>query len=152
MFAFLKNTTFLMILCASFAISTISLAARTFSLAAQVTALTASAASTAVAHRKTLASAVAREKAKARIRRYIAAIPVAGLAAVAYFETEDFLEWQEDNPDGTKTDYACEVADASAMVIDETLQALPDNLRPSSDFVLSRLPECGPNLQAPSLD
>ena len=138
MFSFLKNTTFLIIMCASLMISTLSLAAKAAGATAQVAAMTASAAATAAAHR----TALAKVKAKARLRRYVAAIPVAGIAAVTYFETEDFLEWQEENPEGTKMDYACEIADASASVVDETLQSLPKRVRPSSDFVLSKLPDC----------
>ena len=142
MFGFLRNTTFLLITCATLAVSTLSLAAKTVALSGQVATMTASAATAAVANRKAIASAVARTKAKARIRRYVAAIPLVGIAAAGAFETQDYLEWQEENPERDRGDYACEVADASASVIDEVLQSLPERVRPSSDLVLSKMPEC----------
>ncbi len=95
--------------------------------------MTASAAATAVAHRTALAKAVAKTKAKARLRRLIAAAPFVGLAAVGYFEEQDFQEWLLDNPEGTRAEYGCEVAALTAEVLDETLQDLPDSFRPNAD-------------------
>ncbi|MBU2980299.1 hypothetical protein KO498_00605 [Lentibacter algarum] len=140
--ALIKNTTFLLIMCATLAISTASLAVKTVGLSAQVAGLSASAASAAIAHRKELASAISRAKAKARLRRFVAAIPLAGIAAVGEFERRDFLAWQEENPEGSFKQYSCEIAALSAEVLDEVLQELPELARPSPERVLSMLPEC----------
>ena len=124
------------------AVLTATLFATTTVLAVQVKYLKASiasaAAATAIAHRK----ALKRASAKARLRRYISTIPIAGMAAAAYFEQRDFATWQGDNPDGTFGDYSCEVVTVSAEVMDDVLQELPEQLRPSQDMVLSALPEC----------
>jgi hypothetical protein len=146
MFAFLKSSVFLVVMCLSLALATATLAMKTTMLTAQVATMTASAGAAAVANRAAIAKAVARTKAKARIRRYIAAIPIVGMGAVGAFETQDYLEWKTDNPDGSMADYSCEVSNASAGVVDEVLQSLPDRFRLSSDLVLSYLPECeGPD-------
>ena len=142
MLAFLKNTTFLIITCATLAISTAGLAVKTVSLSAQMAGLTASAATAAVAHRKELAAAVSRAKAKARLRRVMAAIPFVGIAAVGEFERREYLEWTEQNTGGTFRQYRCEIAALSAEVMDEVLQELPEKVRPSSETVLGLLPDC----------
>lgn len=142
LFALFKNTVFLLVTCATLAVSTAGLAVRSVQLSAEVAGLSASAATAAIANRKAIAAAVARTKAKARLRRVVAAIPIAGIAAAGYFEHQDFAEWQEDNPDGTASEYGCEVATLSAEVVDEVLQELPERVRPSRDTVLSLLPEC----------
>lgn len=48
--------------------------------------MSANAAAAAVRHRKELAEAVARTKAKARLRRLVAAVPFVGAGAIVYFE------------------------------------------------------------------
>lgn len=142
MIALLKNTTFLLITCATLAVSTAGLAVKTASLTAQVGLMTANAAGAAIAHRKAIAAAVARTKAKARLRRIVAAIPLVGIGAVAEFERRDFVAWQEENPEGTFGEYGCEVATVSAEVMDEVLQELPEWSRPKPETVLGFLPEC----------
>ena len=142
MFKLFKNSVFLLILCATLAVSTASLAMKTITLGGEVAVLSASVAGNALANRKAIASAVMKAKAKARLRRYIAAIPVAGVAAVAAFETQDYLEWREEHPDGTKADYTCEMAESSAAVVDDVLQSLPERFRPSTETLESYLPSC----------
>lgn len=140
--ALLRNTIFLLMVIATLAVSTAVLTIKTISLGAQVTAMTASAASAAIAHRKEIAATVARVKAKARLRRVAAAFPFVGIGVVGYFERQDFVEWQEDNPEGTLAEYSCEVATISAEVADEVLQELPESVRPSRDQLLSYLDGC----------
>lgn len=140
--ALLQSTAVLVTLLLVFASSTAALTMRTITLGAQVSAAGAQAAATAIAHRKAIAAAVAREKAKGRLKRYIVAVPLAGTAAAAGFEYVDYREWSEANPDGTAGEYSCEVAINSAAVLDEVLQELPERARPSRDFVLGLLPEC----------
>lgn len=126
----------------SLAASTIALGVWAVSLTAQVATVTASAAAAAVANRKAIAAAVARTKAKARLRRFVAALPIAGVAAVAVFERQDYLEWQEENPDGDFADYSCQSAHLSAELVNDVLAGLPAAIRPSEAFLLSQLPEC----------
>lgn len=139
LFAILKNTTFLLILCGTLAVSTATLAMRTASLGTQ---LAAAGAGAALAQRKAVAAAVTTTKAKARLRRLMVAVPIAGIAAGGYFERQDYKQWQTENPQGTFGDYSCEVATVSAEVVDEVLQELPERVRPSRALILSRLPEC----------
>ena len=73
-------------------------------------------------------------------------VPVVGIAAVGYFEEQDFQEWKEENPDLGRSDYACEMSQVSAEVIDEMLQELPEQVRPSREFLISKLPECAAQL------
>ena len=137
----LKNTVFLTILCLMLAISTATLAIKTLSLGAKVAAVTAGA---TAAQRQAVATAVTRTKAKARLRRMVVMVPVAGIAAAGYFEEQDYREWKEENPELGRKDYACEVSHVSAEVIDDMLQGLPEDIRPSREFLLSKLPECTP--------
>ncbi len=140
----LRNTVVLIWLCAALLFSTVALAVQAVTLTAQVATVTASASAAALSHRKDLAKAIARTKAKARLRRMLVAVPVVGAGAAVAFEAQDFRDWQVDNPDGTFADYSCEVASLSAEVVDEVLQDLPDGFRPSRDMVLNQLPECAP--------
>ncbi len=171
LFSFLKTTVFLLILCISLATTTISMAVWAFSVTSQVATMTASAATTAIAHRKSIAAAIAktrarmtiqrkkavakavvRTKSKARLRRIMVAVPLVGLAAAGYFEHGNYQEWKEDNPDGDLRDYSCEVSTLSAEVIDEVLQELPEKVRPSRKLVLFQLPECGDEKSGQSSD
>ncbi len=111
-------------------------------MATTVATMTTKAAATAVAHRKQLATIVARTKAKARLRRTIVAVPIAGIGAITYFEEQDYREWKEQNPEGTRQQYACEVAALTAEIIDAVLQELPKMVRPSPSAVISQIPEC----------
>lgn len=104
--------------------------------------MTVSAAAAALANRKAIAAAIVRTKAKARLRRAVVALPIAGVAAAVAFERQDYLEWKDDHPDGDVEDYGCEVGTVSAEVIDDVLQELPGPVRPSRDWLLSRLPGC----------
>ena len=129
-------------LCGALLISTVALGLQAFTLSAQVATVTASASAAALRHRKELARAATKAKAKARLRRALVAIPIVGTGAAVAFEAQDFQEWQEENPEGSFSDYSCEVASLSAEVVDEVLQDLPESVRPSRDMVLNQLPEC----------
>jgi hypothetical protein len=138
----LRNTVVLMWLCGALLVSTVALGVQALTLSAQVATVTASASAAALRHRKELARAVTRAKAKARLRRVLVAIPIVGTGAAVAFEAQDFQDWQDDNPEGSFTDYSCEVAALSAEVVDEVLQDLPEGVRPSRDMVLKQLPDC----------
>lgn len=141
-FRLFRNVVFLGWLCLALASTTLAATVWAVQLTATVATVSAKAAATAVAHRRQLTRAIARTKAKARLRRLIAAVPIAGLGAIAYFEERDFQEWKRDNPDGTRADYTCEVAELSAEVIDEVLQDLPGSIRPGPEQVQGWLPKC----------
>jgi len=76
-------------------------------------------------------------------------LPIAGIAAAVAFERQDYLEWKQENPDGDVEDYGCEVSAVSAEVIDEVLQDLPGQVRPSRDWLLSRMPDCESGMPGP---
>lgn len=86
--------------------------------------------------------AIAKTKAKAKMRRAIIAVPLAGIAAVAWFEKSDFDEWQANNPDNDMDDYVCEISATSAGIVDEVLHELPSWLRPTNGMVAENLPKC----------
>lgn len=142
LFSFFRTVGFLAVLCVSLATATVSMAVWAISLTAQVTAMTATAAATLIANRKAIAAAVLRTKAKARLRRALIVLPIAGIGAAIVFERQDYLEWQQDNPDGDLEDYGCEISALSAEVVDEVIQDLPASVRPSPDWLLARLPGC----------
>ena len=89
-----------------------------------------------------MAKAISKEKAKARLKRLIVAVPLLGTGAALAFEGNDLKVWLEENPDKSSTDYGCEVASSSAEVMDELLAELPEKFRPSRDLVMSKMPEC----------
>jgi hypothetical protein len=63
--------------------------------------------------------------AKARLRRIATAVPIVGLGAAGYFEERDRRDWLDANPGKTNADYACEIAELTASVMDEVLAELP---------------------------
>ncbi|WP_297776423.1 hypothetical protein [uncultured Roseovarius sp.] len=141
-FGLFRSVVFLAWLSAALASMAITASIWALQMTSTVAAMSAKAVSSAVAHRKQLAKAVAKTKAKARLRRAVVAVPFAGLGAIAYFEEQDFQEWLEENPEGTRKQYACEVASLTAEVVDEVLQELPELMRPTPETVLGYMPEC----------
>ena len=135
LFACFRNTVFLGALCLM--LLTTTLGAITWGLQTAA-ALTAATAATSVA----VAKAVMKTKAKARIRRAVVAIPIIGLGAIVYFEERNFKEWLEDNPEGTRQEYGCEVVEMTAQVLEEVLQELPEYVRPEPETVFKLIPKC----------
>ena len=138
----LRSTVFAVALIAVLASSVIGTTLWALQLSAAVATMSANAAAAAVRHRKELAEAVARTKAKARLRRLVAAVPFVGAGAIVYFEDQDYRDWLAENPSGTPGEYVCDVARLSAEVIDEVLAELPEGARPRPETVLSWMPEC----------
>ena len=137
-----KSTLVLVSLVLVLGVGAIKLGLSVIKLTGEVATLTAAAASKAALHKKQLSKAVAKERAKARLKRLVVAIPVAGTAAAIAFEASDAANWLEENPDKSSTDYGCEVAGDSAEVIDEVLIELPELIRPQKELILSKLPTC----------
>lgn len=142
MFKFLKSAVLLAWLSTTLAALSIGMAVWSLQLSAGVAKLSAEAAATAIKHRKEVLNTVARVKAKARLKRTVAMIPIAGIAAGAYFEEQEYQEWLADNPYGSRQEYACGLATVTAEVMDEVLQALPDKVRPSSKWISEQITEC----------
>lgn len=124
---------------------------RVASLTADLASSFSELASTKAAHKTELARQKAKLKAKARLRRAIVAVPIVGAGLILYFEEQDFQEWLNENPDGDRAKYACEVAAHSAEILDdvvadtvEAAQSLPKSVRPNSETVKSWLavPRC----------
>ena len=89
-----------------------------------------------------MAKAISKETAKARLKRLIVAVPLVGTGAALAFEANELKVWLEENPGKSPIDYGCEVASSSAEVMDEVLTEFPKQVRPSSDFIMSQMPEC----------
>ena len=142
MFRLFKNVFFLAWLVGALASLSIGLTWCSLQLTTGVARLTVEATATALKHRKEIAKAVARTKAKARLKRALVMVPIAGIAAGAYFEEQDYQEWKQQHPNGNRQDYACEVAALTAEVLDELLREIPDNLRPSEERLTDQLPKC----------
>ena len=142
MFTLLKNTIFVVWLIGALASISIGMAIFTFQATATVARLSAEAANTAIRHRKEIAKAVTKVKAKARLKRIITMVPLAGLAAGVYFEEQEYEEWLEGNPDGSRQEYLCEVTALSSEVLDEVLIGLPELIRPSKSAVTDMMPKC----------
>ena len=130
----LQNTTFVLFLIVS--LTSLAVLASIWAVNQTMRVVTMSkAAITQVAQNR---RQIARLAAKAELRRIVTSVPLAGLAAVGYFEERDRREWLEANPSKTNADYACEVAELTAEVMDEVLAKLPWNIQSPGWAV----PEC----------
>ena len=137
-----KSAIFLFLLAVGLGIGLLQTSLSLAGATAQVATLSANAAKAAALNKKQLAKAISKEKAKARLKRLIAAVPLLGTGAAVAFEGNDLKVWLEENPDKSATDYGCEVASSSAEFMDEVLAELPETFRPSNDLIMSRMPEC----------
>ena len=142
MFALFKNIVFLAWLVGALVSLSIGLTWWSIHLTASVARVTSEAAAAAVKHRKEVARAVSKTKAKARLKQALVMLPVVGLAAGAYFEEQDYREWKQQNPDGNRRDYACEVAAFTTEVLDEILHDLPEGMMLSGEVLGRQLPNC----------
>ena len=62
---------------------------------------------------------ILKTKLKERGKRLLAAVPVAGLIAVGWFEKSEYDEWRLDNPSGTPELYSIELKDAAFEMVDD---------------------------------
>ena len=153
-----RNSILIIWICSTLAVSAVGVGVwaiqqtlRVASLTADLASSVSELASTKAAHQKALSEQKAKLKAKARLRRGLVAVPLVGTGLILYFEEQDFQEWLDENPDGNRTEYACEVATYSAELVDEIVaetleaaQGLPKSVRPNSETVKSWLevPRC----------
>lgn len=138
MLGFIRTTMFLGFLCAGLASLAMAAGVAALQAGVQVATLTTQVSQ----HRDDLKRAVAKTKAKARLRRSIIAVPVLGVVAVGFFEERDYRDWQDDNPGRSAGDYSCEMASLTAEVVDEVLFDLPTAMRPGPDTVKGWMPDC----------
>lgn len=96
----------------------------------------------AAKHQKNMTKAIAKTKAKARLKRVVTMVPVAGIVAGVYFEERDYSEWLVENPGGTRTKYLCEVGELSSEFLDDVLADLPKQVRPSQEMLSEFVPDC----------
>ena len=134
MLRLLRNTTFVLFLLISLASLAISTSIWAVNQTMRVATLSKAVATQAVQNRRQ----IARLAAKARLRRIVAAVPLAGIAAASYFEERDRREWLEANPGKTNADYACDVAELTTEVLDEVLAGMPMEIQ----LPVWALPEC----------
>lgn len=149
MFKFLRNTT--VVICLLFSFATITVSASVWAIVQTQKAVTVSAAlaSKAVQHRKALATMtkrhkrqLTRQKATGRLRRIAVAVPLAGIAATAYFEEKDRRAWLALNPGQTNNDYACEMAELTTEIAGDFLARLPVSIQLPSWAI----PDCNAEL------
>ena len=95
-----------------------------------------------IKHKKEIQKIVSKIKAKARLKRMITMLPFAGAAAGIYFEESEFQEWLLDNPDGTRSDYLCEIADITSEIFDEVINDLPQSIKPNKKLTETIASEC----------
>ena len=86
MFRIFKNVVFLVWLVGALTSLSIGLTWCSLQLTTGIARLTAEATATALKHRKEIAKAVAKTKTRARLKRVLMMLPVAGIVAGAYFE------------------------------------------------------------------
>ena len=107
-----------------------------------VAKLSAEITSSTIKHRKEIKKTISKIKAKARLKRIITMLPIAGAAAGLYFEESEFQEWLIDNPNGKRSDYLCEIAEITSEIIDEVIDALPQSIKSGENLLKAITPEC----------
>ena len=129
MLSLFKNTVFLIWLLCSLASITVFSSIWALQKTFMVAKLSAEITSNTFKHRKEIKKTISKIKAKARLKRIITMLPIAGAAAGIYFEESEFQEWLIDNPNGKRSDYLCEIAEITSEIIDEVINTLPKSIR-----------------------
>ena len=109
-FRLFRSAIFLFLLALGLGVALLQTSLSLASATAQVATLSANAATAAALHKKQMAKAISKEKAKARLKRLIVAVPLVGTGAAVAFEGNGLKVWIEENPGKSATDYGCEVA------------------------------------------
>jgi uncharacterized protein (DUF2384 family) len=137
-----KNTVFLIWLLCSLASITVFTSIWALQKTFMVAKLSAEITSNTFKHRKEIKKTISKIKAKARLKRIITMLPIAGAAAGIYFEESEFQEWLIDNPNGKRSDYLCEIAEITSEIIDEVIDALPQSIKSGENLLKAITPEC----------
>ena len=142
MLSLFKNTVFLIWLLCSLASITVFTSIWALQKTFMVAKLSAEVTSNTIKHRKEIKKTISKIKAKARLKRIITMLPIAGAAAGIYFEESEFQEWLIDNPNGKRSDYLCEIAEITSEIIDEVIDALPQSIKSGENLLKAITPEC----------
>ena len=142
MLSLFKNTVFMIWLLCSLASITVFSSIWALQKTFMVAKLSAEITSNTIKHRKEIKKTITKIKAKARLKRIITMLPIAGAAAGIYFEESEFQEWLIDNPNGKRSDYLCEIAEITSEIIDEVIDALPQSIKSGENLLKAITPEC----------
>ena len=142
MLTLLKNSVFSIWLLCSLASITVFSSIWALQKTFMVAKLSAEITSNTIKHRKEIKKTITKLKAKARLKRIITMLPIAGTAAGIYFEESEFQEWLIDNPNGKRSDYLCEIAEITSEIIDEVIDALPQSIKSGEKLLKATTPEC----------
>ena len=142
MLSLFKNTVFVIWLLCSLATITVFSSIWALQQTFMVAKLSAEITSNTIKHRKEIKKTITKIKAKARLKRIITMLPIAGAAAGIYFEESEFQEWLIDNPNGKRSDYLCEIAEITSEIIDEVIDALPQSIKSGENLLKAITPEC----------
>ena len=142
MLSLFKNTVFLIWLLCSLASITVFSSIWALQKTFMVAKLSAEITSNTFKHRKEIKKTISKIKAKARLKRIITMLPIAGAAAGIYFEESEFQEWLIDNPNGKRSDYLCEIAEITSEIIDEVINTLPKSIRSGENLLQTISPAC----------
>ena len=142
MLSLFKNTVFVIWLLCSLASITVFTSIWALQKTFMVAKLSAEITSNTIKHRKEIKKTITKIKAKARLKRIITMLPIAGAAAGLYFEESEFQEWLIDNPNGKRSDYLCEIAEITSEIIDEVIDDLPQSIKSGENLLKAITPEC----------
>ena len=142
MLSLFKNTVFLIWLLCSLASITVFTSIWALQKTFMVAKLSAEITSNTIKHRKEIKKTITKIKAKARLKRIITMLPIAGAAAGIYFEESEFQEWLIDNPNGKRSDYLCEIAEITSEIIDDVIDDLPQSIKSGENLLKAITPEC----------
>ena len=142
MLSLFRNTVFMIWLLCSLASITVFSSIWALQKTFMVAKLSAEITSNTFKHRKEIKKTISKIKAKARLKRIITMLPIAGAAAGIYFEESEFQEWLIDNPNGKRSDYLCEIAEITSEIIDEVIDALPQSIKSGENLLKAITPEC----------
>ena len=142
MLSLFKNTVFVIWLLCSLATITVFSSIWALQKTFMVAKLSAEITSNTIKHRKEIKKTITKIKAKARLKRIITMLPIAGAAAGIYFKESEFQEWLIDNPNGKRSDYLCEIAEIISEIIDEVIDALPQSIKSGENLLKATTPEC----------
>ena len=142
MLSLFRNTVFMIWLLCSLASITVFSSIWALQKTFMVAKLSAEITSNTIRHRKEIKKTITKIKAKARLKRMITMLPIAGAAAGIYFEESEFQEWLIDNPNGKRSDYLCEIAEITSEIIDDVIDDLPQLIKSRENLLKAITLEC----------
>jgi hypothetical protein len=138
-----RNIWFIISILILFSYSSLFLLQKIGSLSTQLVTAASALNAQKVKHKIELKKAVAKEKAKSRLKQAIVAVPFVGSVAYAAMEINDLRIWKKENPGKSDADYACETAQLSAEVLEDVLAEIPDlNKSEINKTLLSLIGDC----------